>query len=833
MARAARSRLGAVVVLALAGLSGLALLPARALADTPVPVLTSISAAHVGNQDQIVFQFAGALPVWHNARYVSQYPTSGSAAPVTAVGSALLMVTFSPASGTDSQGDLSYGPARRTYSLPGVIQVVTVADSQGVLELGVGLARGAPFHVQVLPHSDQVVIDVHTPRRTAVIQDYFADSRIVLGTAVTRPVGRLVSQPATSAAALQRLFAGPTQGELARGLRFVSSGATGITQLVIRDGIARVYLGGSCHSGGSTTTVATEIVPTLRQFPTVQWVKIYDPNDHTQQPQGDTNSIPVCLKASSIRVWTASHGGVILLGLLILAGIGVLVGMVLYAVSLTSGLARRPNLITPSAYQAERVKAHPVATGQFEPDVAWPFYPLRQVREDLARVDADRRTRYVKVWHWPFNPLVWILFAPVSIAAVICLLVVGLTSLVLAGLFGLVMWASAGVTAALFGAGVLLLRGAEGAWHARMRTEASCPHCYHATPRPAYRCPSCGKLHRDVRPGRLGLFTRRCECGTLLPTMVVRAAWRLEAACQKCEKPLRVGSAALRDIRIPIFGDTSAGKTRFLYAGLDSLIEATIRADVPFGFPDEESQDQATVALDLIRSGRDTVKTSQALPIALTCRVGKGPSSSLVHLFDAAGESYRDSQQHDSLGFLDRGHGLVYVLDPFSIGAVRDRLAGQNAEVIRMAHAAAGDPETAYGEVVTRLRDSGVKAAGQRLAVVVSKADLLGATGIDLPADSAAIAGWLTEMAVHNLVLSAPREFAEVRYFTVASLAAAQADRTRDPGAPLRWLLAAYGIRLADDAEQASPPRASRGPRRPDGVHRARRVQGQTVRAQP
>ena len=58
-----------------------------------------------------------------------------------------------------------------------------------------------------------------------------------------------------------------------------------------------------------------------------------------------------------------------------------------------------------------------------------------------------------------------------------------------------------------------------------------------------------------------------------------------------------------------------------------------------------------------------------------------------------------------------------------------------------LAHAAAGDPETAYGEVVSRLRDSGVEAAGQRLAVVVSKADLLTAGGIELPDDSAAIAG--------------------------------------------------------------------------------------------
>jgi len=280
--------------------------------------------------------------------------------------------------------------------------------------------------------------------------------------------------------------------------------------------------------------------------------------------------------------------------------------------------------------------------------------------------------------------------------------------------------------------------------------------------------------------------------------MVPRAAWRLEAVCQRCGEPLRPGSAALRDVRIPIFGDTSAGKTRLMYAALDSLIEITTRADIPLGFPDEESQNQATVALDLIRSGRNTVKTSEVLPAALTCRVGAGLGATLVHLFDAAGENYHDGQLHDSLGFLDHGHGLVYVLDPFSIGAVRNRMAGRN---ISLAHAAAGDPETAYTEVVTRLRDSGVEAAGQQLAVVVSKADLLSQGGLELPDDSDAIANWLMEVGVHNLVLSARREFAEARFFTVASLAASQTGSSHDPGVPLRWLLVSRGVRLPDDQD--------------------------------
>jgi hypothetical protein len=51
----------------------------------------------------------------------------------------------------------------------------------------------------------------------------------------------------------------------------------------------------------------------------------------------------------------------------------------------------------------------------------------------------------------------------------------------------------------------------------------------------------------------------------------------------------------------------------------------------------------------------------------------------------------------------------------------------------------------------------------------------------------------------HNLVLSARREFAEARFFAVASQAAGEYGRADDPGTPLRWLLRSDGVRLPAD----------------------------------
>ena len=87
----------------------------------------------------------------------------------------------------------------------------------------------------------------------------------------------------------------PKDGEL-RLVAASESPARGFADLVIADGVARVRLTGGCNSDGSTVTVAGEITPTLRQFTNVDAVKILDPSGSTESPNGDTDSIPVCLE---------------------------------------------------------------------------------------------------------------------------------------------------------------------------------------------------------------------------------------------------------------------------------------------------------------------------------------------------------------------------------------------------------------------------------------------------------------------------------------------------------------------------------------------------------
>ncbi|MDF5755239.1 GerMN domain-containing protein [Spongiactinospora sp. TRM90649] len=298
-----------LLALAVVGVTALQVVPTAALAKQTPPTpptavsqqthpwrptrLVDVRAAHRPGLDRIVFEFRGPLPTELSARYVGKLIADGSGRPVSLVGNAFLQVRLSPAQGIRTHQD-----AKQTYALPGVIQLARIGDFEGVVTYGVGLARRTPYRMYTLTHPNRVVIDIGTQYRTVNVRDYFLNMpRYRMGqrpytTAVQRPA----IPPATAYGALQRLFAGPTKAERTAGLRLVTSQATGFSKLTVRHGVARVYLTGDCDSRGSTYTVADQIFPTLKQFRSIRWVKIYDADGRTERPTGRTDSIPPSLE---------------------------------------------------------------------------------------------------------------------------------------------------------------------------------------------------------------------------------------------------------------------------------------------------------------------------------------------------------------------------------------------------------------------------------------------------------------------------------------------------------------------------------------------------------
>ncbi|MGQ0778064.1 MAG: TRAFAC clade GTPase domain-containing protein [Pseudonocardiales bacterium] len=460
---------------------------------------------------------------------------------------------------------------------------------------------------------------------------------------------------------------------------------------------------------------------------------------------------------------------------------GVLVGFAVPLLTLAGYQPWRPRTITAADVESGNSNLPKLRRDSpFGRDPAWPSYLVAQSRVDLKEM-WSRTNRTLKGWEL-FGPGVWV-------ASATMLVVCGSALLVAYGGWLLVVGA---------------LRGGDYLVRRVRRATGSCPVDYFVSSLPAFPCDgdSCDRVHRDIRPGRLGAVWRRCICGAVLPTTVLRAAHRLQASCPSCKAPLRKGAAVVRDIRLPVFGPVSAGKTRLVYAGLLAMRDQAAAAGASVDFVDDESRQAFEHGVQIVSTGSATAKTPAGqLPMAITAQVTVARRKALLHLFDAAGEFYIDRGDNSELRFLDHAHGLVFVVDPFSIRWVQDGLGGLGPVILARANAALDDPEQVYHVTAGRLQDYGVRTKGQRLAIAVVKADLL----VDLPParelQPDRVREWLWDAGLDNLVLAAERDFAEVRYFLVASVSGARKGDPLSPAGPFFWLMARAG--------QPLPPRAA------------------------
>jgi hypothetical protein len=278
-------------------------LGAATAAVDSTPTLVDIRAAHYPGYDRLVFEFAGGRPETAKVRWIKDPRLDPSDKKAHVQGNAYLKVKFRGAMAHDPEppAEPTFGPARRAFDLPNVAHVVLLGDYEGVVTFAVGLMKRQPILKTIeLSRPYRLVIHVATAFPKGRVKVFFVDEQTLIDgePQYVVAVDRKVPRGARPKGAMQRLYAGPTEDELDRGLRFLASGTLGFRDLRVNDrGIARVTLKGPCNSGGAAEgTVANQIMPTLRSRPAIDWVKIYDRAGDTLQPWGPRDSIPACLE---------------------------------------------------------------------------------------------------------------------------------------------------------------------------------------------------------------------------------------------------------------------------------------------------------------------------------------------------------------------------------------------------------------------------------------------------------------------------------------------------------------------------------------------------------
>jgi len=109
---------------------------------------------------------------------------------------------------------------------------------------------------------------------------------------------RYVSSSSVYTLLLDEYFKGPGATErFTYGWINLTNGFTGYSRFELTEGgVAHIYLSGTCDRAGATYTIANLLTRNLKQFPEILFVKIYDENGSTQNPNGLSDSIPACLQ---------------------------------------------------------------------------------------------------------------------------------------------------------------------------------------------------------------------------------------------------------------------------------------------------------------------------------------------------------------------------------------------------------------------------------------------------------------------------------------------------------------------------------------------------------
>ncbi|MFG1919804.1 hypothetical protein [Micromonospora sp. NPDC048898] len=314
------------------------------------------------------------------------------------------------------------------------------------------------------------------------------------------------------------------------------------------------------------------------------------------------------------------------------------------------------------------------------------------------------------------------------------------------------------------------LRVADRRWRTSWHTQTCCPHCYYLVDLPVFACPTVhpstaptgSDRHRALRPGAQGLWRRRCGCGTSMPVRQASAGARLTARCPKCDTPLAAGTGRATEIRVALFGASDAGKSTLV----DAMVAALVARFPP-----------GRCAIVRWHDGRGGPQA-----VGVTLQAHRAPQR--VQVFDAPGRGLVDRETCATYGYLDDTRNFVFVLDPLSLPALREQMAELPPHLVPIVRVARHDLVDSYEAVVIGMRHRGVDTSRCRLAIVVSKGDLLGLLpgGAPLRAGSTDVRRLLVEHGLDSLLTSASRDFGEVRYFLHGQTDPPSPD-------PLMWLL--------------------------------------------
>lgn len=350
---------------------------------------------------------------------------------------------------------------------------------------------------------------------------------------------------------------------------------------------------------------------------------------------------------------------------------------------------------------------------------------------------------------------------------------------------------------------------AERAWMLAHGFVTRCPHAEcRGAPLPVYLCPGCGSQHPRLVPNEFGTFHHVCRtCGTKLPATFFNGRGALASRCHSCGRPLAREHTETRTFAVALAAGPSAGKTAYTVALLTELLERAWPArGLRTRFLSPAEQQEYEHARELFAQGTPPAKTVDPLRQALDLHVTSGTDAATLYLFDVAGEAFDSEERLGEAGFHEYLSGLLFLVDPFALPAVRARHADVLAAGGAGLAASESLPLDTLGRILNTLEQTFGLAPGAKwphgVAVVLTKMDAFGAALARTPAREL-LERWDQQALLRQL----ERRFARVGFFACSALGRTPGPRAgafepRGVREPLEWLLEGRDRLLAPPKER-------------------------------
>jgi len=207
-----------------------------------------------------------------------------------------------------------------------------------------------------------------------------------------------------------------------------------------------------------------------------------------------------------------------------------------------------------------------------------------------------------------------------------------------------------------------------------------CPHCYEKFEFPEFVCPSCGRVHKKLLPGKCGVLFARCACNKkFLACTSFTGRSFLASKCPACSGELATANA--KHFSIALMGGDDVGKTAFITAFSNLyLTAAKYKHKYKFNVTIEGKPENYFKELDDIFNSGDTVLDTESRTYSMVHKRWKIETDDLVFYKTFAeyvmSEKYLRSPKY--FGYCD---GIILIIDPLCVQSVKKDLAKEEVNI--------------------------------------------------------------------------------------------------------------------------------------------------------